>query len=50
MTTTLAVRVEPELYERAKKSNIIVKRVVENLLEDYLTNLEKFNKNYRKHE
>ena len=49
MVTKLNVEVDPELYDRAKKSNIVVKRVVKSLLEDYLRSLEKFNANYTNH-
>ena len=48
--SVISLKITPELYDRAKKCNIIVKRVVKMLLEDYLTDLEQFQKSYRKHE
>ena len=48
--SVISLKIAPELYDRAKKCNIIVKRVVKMLLEDYLIDLEQFQKSYRKHE
>lgn len=48
--STISLTIAPELYDRAKKCNVVVKRVVKMLLENYLEDLENFQKKYRKHE